>query len=624
MAMTEAQRKAFESALIKSREAEAVPTQRIRSIAQGVTFGGADEAEAWLTSKATGRPYEDVLDEVRGKLKAYQGARPWESLAYEAGGAALPAIAATLATGGTGAAPASARMFPMLSRLAAVGAAEGGAYAFGTGEGGAEERLSRVPAGAAFGAGGSLAGAAIGYAGKRAASEVIDIARRRLGGRGAKAVETELKRLAAESGKTVDEIVDDVASGRIMAENATLADAVRAYRAKGGEAASVLKDVLPKRAEAGRTQAMQEMQQYLTGVDDNILRAARQGDEAARVAERAGYEQFKDMAATPDLIDAAKDALRRVPSAGDEIATAYRAATGDTPFFSIDKAGAITFKREPTVGEIERIRRAISNTASKYYREGQGEAGAEIKSVESSLRAALDKIEGLSGVREKASVVRSARDAFELGRKALAKSPEEISVMFEDITAQGPEAVSAFRSGVMTAYKAKAATGQQKSLMGILANPERKEGAILRTVFPADQLDNVLDTIDRAAGSQQAATRILGGSDTAITQQQGQRIGSVISAEDVSGIMRGDVVSMANTASKAIRAMTPNLDDQQRLRVVNVLVSENPAFVRQALVDESGLAALAGQVNRLAEAGASGVRRAVSTQAGALGGGLLQ
>ena len=37
-------------------------------------------------------------------------------------------------------------------RMMAVGAAEGGAYAFNTGEGGFQDRISRVPAGAATGA----------------------------------------------------------------------------------------------------------------------------------------------------------------------------------------------------------------------------------------------------------------------------------------------------------------------------------------------------------------------------------------------------------------------------------------------------------------------------------------
>lgn len=624
MSMTDAQRKAYEAAVARSQEAEKVPTQRLRTAAQGLTFGGADEAEAWLVSKTTGRPYEEVLNEVRGKLKAYKGARPWEALSYEAGGAALPAIIASLATVGTGgtAAPAAAagwaRVLPALAKIMGIGAVEGGAYAFGTGEGGVMERMEDVPAGLALGAGGALAGAGVAAGGRKVLGELVDVARRRLGGRGAKAVETELKRLAAETGMSVDEIADAVASGRVMAENVTLKDVVRAYRAKGGPAATRLQEVLPQRAEAGRKLAMTELQRGLTDVDDNILRAARQGDEAARAAESAAYAQFENIPATPELVASVKAALRRVPEAGDEIKKAYQARTGETPFFTI-KDGDVLFQRNPTVTEVERVRRAVNNATTRAYRASEGEAGDAFKDVERELRSALNQVEGLADVRAQASVVRSAREAFQDGRKALAKSPEEISVMFEDITASGPEAVSAFRAGVMSAYKAKAATGQKKSLMRILADPDRKEGAILRTVFPEDELPQVLDIIDRAASSQEAAGYILQGSATAQTAEQLKRIGMDISAEDISGVLSGNLISIGNTASKAIKAMTPGLNDQQRLRVVNVLLSENPDFVRSALVDESGIARLAEQVNRMARVAGEGIKGSSAAMSSKLG-----
>ena len=67
-----------------------VPTQRTRSAAQGLTLGFADELEARAVSLASGRPYEEVLDEVREKLARYREAYPMSSLGYEAGGAVAP------------------------------------------------------------------------------------------------------------------------------------------------------------------------------------------------------------------------------------------------------------------------------------------------------------------------------------------------------------------------------------------------------------------------------------------------------------------------------------------------------------------------------------------------------
>jgi len=59
------------------------PTQRLRSIAQGATMGGADELEASLRSAVSGETYDQALADIRGKMKAYQQQSPLEALAYE-------------------------------------------------------------------------------------------------------------------------------------------------------------------------------------------------------------------------------------------------------------------------------------------------------------------------------------------------------------------------------------------------------------------------------------------------------------------------------------------------------------------------------------------------------------
>jgi hypothetical protein len=79
------------------------PTQRLRSIAQGVTLGSADEMEARLRASVTGEDYGKVLSEIQGKMKAYQAQSPMESLGYEALGGVGSAAALTAATGGASA-----------------------------------------------------------------------------------------------------------------------------------------------------------------------------------------------------------------------------------------------------------------------------------------------------------------------------------------------------------------------------------------------------------------------------------------------------------------------------------------------------------------------------------------
>src|SRR6056300_910685 len=155
---------------------EETPTQRGRAFLQGLTFGTADEIEAWLRS-ANDEEYEQLLNEIRGNLDAYSQARPCEAGIAEIGGAALPALVATVMTGGSALAAVGARL-PKLTQLigkatgklfgtsgtqtitggAVVGAGQGAATGFGTGEGGFEERLRGATGGGVIGLGTGAAG----------------------------------------------------------------------------------------------------------------------------------------------------------------------------------------------------------------------------------------------------------------------------------------------------------------------------------------------------------------------------------------------------------------------------------------------------------------------------------
>ena len=191
--VTEAQRAAAEAykKRIANEEAQAdqlkeeTPTQRGRTFLQGITFGTADELEAYIRSIGSEREYEDLVNEIRGNLDAYKQARPLEAAGAEIAGAAAPAVIATFLTGGA-ALPALATRLPLLNNLigrvtgrllgtrgtqsvtggVAVGGGQGALTGFGTAEGGVGERLDETITGTGtgmlFGAGGEIAGKVIG------------------------------------------------------------------------------------------------------------------------------------------------------------------------------------------------------------------------------------------------------------------------------------------------------------------------------------------------------------------------------------------------------------------------------------------------------------------------------
>lgn len=603
----------------------AVPTQRGRSFAQGLTFGFSDEIEAGIRSLG-GREYSELVKEVRDAVADYQTDRPKEALGVEIAGAALPALIGSLFTGGAAGAATAARIatkFPTIAKVAGItapqsllgsatiGAVQGGLTGVGKGES-LDERLTGgvigVPAGGVLGAGAFAVTEPL----KRMAVGVVDFARRKLGGRGAKIVETELQRLASESGMSVDEIVEGVASGRIMAENRTLLDAVRGFRASGGPAATDLKNTFSTRPEQTRQEAMSEIQKYLSTLDDpNILRATKSSDAEARVAERAAYEPFKTQQAPNEVLSELSEALRRVPSAAKEVEEAMLASTGQRPFFSVAEDGNVTFQRMPTLQEAEAIRRALKGTATARYKGGQGLSGEAISDLEGGLRTSLDVASPeLAATRAQASVVRSAREAFANGQTALAKSPDAIAVEFSEISRLGPEVVKSYRAGVMQALRNKMSMGSRKSLMGAMADPNRKESKILGIVMPEDQLPGIMARIERAAGSQDAATKVLGGSDTAVTSSQQARQGMDVGLSDIAEAISGSPIAVARLLGKVASKAAPQLSDVERQRVVQILVSENADLVRNALRDESGIAMLQSAIQRIAGTAQAGVQRA--------------
>ena len=616
--MTEAQKAAFEKMKARSAAREekvaATPKQRTRAFSQGASLGTADEIEAYSRSFFEDRPYEEILAEIRGGLKAYKEAYPKSSMAWEMGGALAPA----LVPGGQAS----------LGRAAGRAALEGAAYAFGTGEGSAAERLERVPMGLV----GGVAGGSLGYgAGKLAgftANKLADAARRNLGGRGSTIVENEIQRLVKQTGKTPDEITQDIMDGRVLAENKSIQVAVRTLRAQGGEASTTIERGLTGRAEQMRAAAMAGMRQGMGDVGEGSQVAARRTSEAATVAaEREAYGSLAGVTAPDEVVDALKDTLKRVPSAAKEVEIRIQAQTGEKPFFSIGEDGSVAFSRTPLVEEAESIRRAVDNRASALYRkESMGAAGEAVAGAEKELRGVLDfSIPELASTRAQAAAIRTNRDAYKAGTKAMAGDVNEKLADFAELQ-QGPnaaEAVGSFRAGLMQALEGRATTGSRQGMIRNLANPETKEGMLLREVFPQDQLDEVLKSLDIAKDAQTAASGVLvgTGSPSADVGFEAARQGMGLNAGEIAGVVSGSPVETLNVASKLVgRFFRSGLTDAERNKIAQILVSTDPQVVRNAVIDESGMQAFADAVAKAAMAARGGARGAAATQTGEMAG----
>lgn len=589
------------------------PSERFRSLLQGMSFASADEAEAFLRSLG-GEDYETALNDVRQRLRDYRGDKPWEALAYEAGGAALPALAGAVLSGGAGAAAA----YPSLARIATVGGLEGATYAFNAGEGGLAERASQTPLGAVSG----MAGAGAGYAATRGIGaglrSLTDVARRKFGPRAAGIVEREVQKAVQDGGyDNMQQAIDDIVNGRILADNKTVASVARAWRAQSAEADDVLRRGLEGRPDRLRRETMDYLQDRM-GAPGNAVRQYGMDDAAARRAAGEDYNRiFAQSGALDDEATAGLvDAFRRVPGATNDLDALYRAQTGKQPFFRVTDEG-IQFGRNPTLEEAEIMRRAIADSASRQFRTGSGAVGQAVRDVEGNVRGLLDaRSPELAATRARWSGIERSREAFDAGRKALSKSPDEVSLAWE--AAQGDEATAkAFRAGVVDAYRRKASTGSRKSMPRNMADENTREGQILRMVFPGDDLDEVLRRAQNAADSQEAANTVLGGSPTQITAGRMAEQGTAF-AEGVMDAASMSPQAMLRLAGQAIRQMSPEMTPRQAAEAARLVVETNPNVVARALTDASAMDDLYRVIDQATRTGSR-----VGMTAGGAQGGLL-
>lgn len=617
MALTPEQQAALDEARAKlgiSPSGE-VPTQRIRTAAQGLTFNVADEAEAAIVAAATGRPVEEVQREIRSKISAYQQARPTESMLYEMAGASIPAAVATVATRSPAPATAIYSNFARnLGRTTGIGAAEGAASTIGAMEQPISERFQQ-PGQIALGAG--IGGAASGglYTGGVGAIKGLDVAsesgRVLSGSRARNAVQNEVQRIADEAGITPEDAMQRLARGEIIAEDPNVALAIRPMIG-GGEASTVIRGVMTDRPPQTRREAIDTIRSGMAaGLDRNIYRQMRADDRLLRDLENKEYKNAFESAgyAPQEVVDQMFETISRFPSAGEKLKAAFKSETGRDPFFTVDDKGVISFRMLPTMRDAEQLRRIVADESRRLVRSGGADAtiGINLGSAERNLRSTIDNAAPeISTARSNASTVRARNENYQAGKKALSRNADEIEVEFQEVlNTRNPSLIQAYRLGYLESLNARMQGGNKASTVARLADPESKEGIVFRTIYPGELQEAALERLNVAAQSQAAARSLLQGSSTAPTQQAAQRMGMISQGAAAGGLaidaLRGDFRAAANILDRVISQFRPNLTDAQKAEVARILLSQDPQIVSRALQSREGLRSLQSAIIPLAQ-----------------------
>ena len=602
-----------------AQEAQKAESQRIRTVFQGLTFNFADELEALARSAVPGsRDYEQIRDEIRQKVEAYQSAAPNAALGFEMLGAAAPTALAMLAPGGQAAGAArGASLLSRVGRGAGIGSVQGGLTAYGSGEEGALLDLGNVPAGAALGGGTGAGLTGIFGLGSGAFNRVVDYARSTFGDNASRAVRNEVNRLVEQTGLTPQEVVDRVAKGQLLSENAALNATIRAYRSQPGPTSARITETLPQRTAQTREEALQVLNRGLTeGADDpNTYRFYTQSEEAFRAKESEAYNTiFREVSEIDsETVGIVRNALDRIPDARNRLNEVYSSA-GKRPFFEITQEGNVRIIRQPTLEDAEIVRRVTNESSRTAFREGRGAVGTNLSALERSLRQRIDNISpDLARTRQNWANLSASREAFENGRKAITQNADEVQVEFERLQREGTEEqIKAFRMGLMDSIRNR--SRRSPSLMNRIADPDRQEGAVLRIVFPEDQLEDAINLSARAGAAQSTESAVMRGSMTAPEQAASRAIGSSEALQDVTSAAGGDPMAIARVGQRAIRAFAPGLSESQRGQVMDIAMSSDPSVVARALFDDTAAARVQALINRVAGAGTAGTRTAAVRQ----------
>jgi len=617
MSLNEAQRK-----LLAENQPE-VESQKLRTAAQGLLFDWADELEAGVRSAIfEDRPYEEIRDEIRAQVKAYQEANPGEALTYELLGAAAPTVAMMLVPGGQAAAGSNVARIGA-GQLVKRGFAEGAVAGAGKSE---EEDVTGIALDAATGGvtGAVLSPVASGVLGTASnkAGQVATWLRENVGGRPSDAAITELQRLAKGSGKSIDQIIEDISEGRIMAENRTLAAAVRAIRSKGseeaGQAPALIDKTLRSRADETAKIAGEaaESELYPGASARNVFESINASEEALKAAERKGYREV--FRANPEVDAGAAGALetlaKRFPNIADEL-NRYYSENSLVPMFKVGDNKEILLARMPSLEDSEIMYRLLRDEASARWTAGKGQTAEPVQNAANTLKRILDmKYPELKEVRKEAAKRLGAKDAFTEGRKAFGRDADEVEFDFNAMT---PEAQKSYRAGVLAAFKNK--MRRSPTAAGRAADPSRQEGAVLEIVLGPRYKEALQRPLEIAGEAAEAKNRILYNSMTAPEAAASKAIGSgQIAMTDMLQAFSGDPLAIAAIIGKKLQSSMPNMSVKDYETVTKVLLSDDPDFVGKMLRDEVALGAIQQKIMPIIETlGEAG--RTSTTRVGAAG-----
>jgi hypothetical protein len=529
-------------------------------------------------------------------------------------------------------------LIPTLGRAAAIGAAEGGIYGLGTGEG-AEGRIKEGLKGAATGAVINPAVQKTFQAVTGGARGLTAYLKNKFGDKLAKPVEDEVMRIVEASGLSVDEILARIDGGEIFPDmSGTVLEELRGYAAQGGKGRTVIEDTVRKRSERIRDEAVLDLQSGLVPSvpEGNITMAFNKNVDELKKLEGQAY---KDLFSAPEnnqvispnnllsgpntspaviqkaqvaqqLSVVSEELLRDFPFLRTKVNAIFKAKKMPLPFEVND--GVLSLTRPLDLETVEIMRRALAENADKLFKAKDTTLSIARGDREKELRSLIDQFsDPLKKTRENWSQIMKTKETFDQGKKALSMKPEELEEM---VYKMDPQYLDALRAGFATSIKYKAGAGARQTLIGKLADLRSNERMVLESLYPNESFEQIADKILK---SRQAFTTEAGsikGTQTAFTQQAIKRQGSAGNLADMADIggslFTGNLAGATLSASRVVRRSlgkeAESLTEDQIEKIARILVTEDASVFEAAIKNVEGREKLVSRILKLTRMVAGG------------------
>ena len=595
-------------------------SEKARLAAQGALFNFSDEGAAAFRY-LLGEDYDEAVADERAKLEAARGKEG--STKYEIGGAVATGLLAAPFTGGTS--------IPMTAaRLALLGGGQALASGIGAREG-ILERVTKDPAALAVEtAAGAVAGPALSKAVKYGGKAIKTIAKpggsfgRFVTGRISRPVETEIRRLAEDSGVPFEEIVERIGKGEIFPDlSEQAAKDLRGLYVSSGKGGQAIADVVRKRADELPAQARATLQADLApdAITGNITKWFGKKIKDIKTAESAAYDKIFEKGNEPSnsLNLAVEELLQNQRWLGNKVNTVRRAKRINSPLWETVE-GQVKLLDDVSLKEAEIIRRSLYTKAQKAWKDGDGDLGEAIGDLEDDLRKIIDTASPeLAATRAAWAKVLRLKDSFDDGKKIFGQTAEDAEIFIDDILSSGDaEVVGALRAGAATSLKAKSTVGAKSTMFKNLDDLDKKDRIILEKLYPGDAAEEAFNKIKLADQALKTQTRVVGGSPTAGRLEAVARQGSagdiVADAADVA--ITGNIIPPILRFVRRALGGKSGLNQKQQEQVARILITEDPQIMEKALNNPEVQQLLINRINQAANLVQRGAGSAGAYEAG--------